>query len=270
MNSTEKYTIIKKIGEGGMAEIYLAVDNVRDMHFAIKTLNPKCRGDVSVRKRFLSEARSLFNMNHPNIIKLHDFIQRGHEVAFVMDYIRGKNLKDRLEVEGRMSDPDIVSVLTQVLDGLGYIHEMGLVHRDVKPSNLMIGKEGKVTILDFGIVKNLDSTRSDFTNHNTVYEIGTPMYMSPEQIRTIKDVTHLTDIYSLGVVLWQMVTGIPPYDKKVLSDFEMKSQIVNKELPATWTKWDTVIRKATDKKPYNRYPNTYDFLQSVRKCILPV
>jgi serine/threonine protein kinase len=253
------YTIKHSIGEGGMAIVYLAEHNTLNQPVAIKVLNKEFVHNDNIRKRFLSEARNIFKMSHPNIIKVTDLIDEGDNVAFVMEYLDGQTLKDYLDSKGKLSDEEIKKLFIQMLDAVGYVHEQGLIHRDIKPSNFMISSKGVVKLLDFGIAKNMDITSAEYTQTGTTQNMGTPMYMSPEQIKSTKDVTAQSDIYSLGVVLWQMVTGKKPYDTNTTSTFELQTKIVNEKLLLTNTSFDTVITGATAKDLKDRYSNCLQF-----------
>jgi serine/threonine protein kinase len=182
-----------------------------------------------------------------------------------MEYIEGETLKDYLERNGKLSDEEIKTIFSQMLDAVGYVHEQNLVHRDIKPSNFMIDKQGKVKLMDFGIAKNTDTTSPEYTQTGNGMQMGTPMYMSPEQITESKSVTAHSDIYSLGVVLWQMVTSEKPYDTKALSTFQLQTKIVQEPLKKTNTPWDTLIQKATEKKILKRYANCVDFKFQLNK-----
>ncbi len=247
------YKIEQVIGQGGMATVYLAEDEKFKCPVAIKVLNKALVHDDNIRKRFLAEARNMFRMSHPNIIKVTDLIEQDDLVAFVMEYMPGQTLKEYLDAKGKLSDADIKELYVQMLDALGYVHEQGLVHRDVKPSNFMITQNGAVKLLDFGIAKNTDSQSAEYTQTGTSQNMGTPMYMSPEQIKSTKDVTAQSDIYSLGVVLWQMVMGRRPYDSGELSLPEIQVSILKEPLPPTNTVWDGIIQKATAKQVSERY-----------------
>jgi serine/threonine protein kinase len=261
LNSKIKdYHIQSELGRGGMATVFLAHDNKFDTNVAVKVLNKEFVHNENIRKRFIAEARNLFKMSHPNIIKVTDLIDDGETVAFVMEYIDGETLKDYIDRKGKLSDGEIKSLFSQMLDAVGYVHEQNLVHRDIKPSNFMIDHKGKVKLMDFGIAKNTDSTSAEYTQTVTGMQMGTPMYMSPEQITETKSVTAQSDIYSLGVVLWQMVTGEKPYDVKTLSSFQLQLKIVNDTLDLTRTKWDTTISKATQKEINSRFFSCSDFL----------
>jgi serine/threonine protein kinase len=198
-------------------------------------------------------------MSHPNIIKVTDLIDDGETVAFVMEYVEGETLKEYIERKEKLSDEEIKSIFLQMLDAVGYVHEQNLVHRDIKPSNFMIDTKSKVKLMDFGIAKNTDTNSAEYTQTGTGVQMGTPMYMSPEQITETKSVTPQSDIYSLGVVLWQLVTGEKPYDTKTLSTFQLQMKIVQEELPLTNTNWDTFIIKATSKNNENRFSSCKEF-----------
>jgi uncharacterized protein (TIGR02145 family) len=255
------YTIKKSIGQGGMATVYLANDNKFDTNVAIKVLNKEFVHNENIRKRFLAEAKNMFKMSHPNIIKVTDLIDDGDTVAFVMEYIEGQTLKEYIERKGKLSDDEIKTLFSQMLEAVGYVHEQNLVHRDIKPSNFMITPKGQIKLLDFGIAKNTDTQSSDYTQTGTSQNMGTPMYMSPEQIKSTKDVTLQSDIYSLGVVLWQMVMGKKPYDTNTTSTFELQLKIVQDELPSTINFWDSIIQKATAKDVGKRYNNCTELRQ---------
>jgi serine/threonine-protein kinase len=203
-------------------------------------------------------------MSHPNIIKVTDLIDEGDTVAFVMEHIDGETLKEYLDRKGKLRDEEIRHIFSQMLDAVGYVHTKGLVHRDIKPSNFMIDKEGVVKLLDFGIAKNTDVSSAEYTQTGTGMQMGTPMYMSPEQITETKSVTAQSDIYSLGVVLWQLVTGERPYNTATLSNFQLQTKIVNEALTATGTEFDFFIRKATEKETSKRYQNTNEFSNSMK------
>ena len=257
------YTIKSKLGEGGMATVYLAEDHKFHTEVALKMLKKEFVTNENIKKRFLAEARSMFRMSHPHVIRVSDLIDEGDTVAFVMEYVEGETLKEYVDRKGKLTDTEIKDIFLQMLDAVGYVHEQKLVHRDIKPSNFMIDKKGKVKLMDFGIAKTLDSSAADYTTTHTGMQMGTPMYMSPEQITETKSVTAQSDIYSLGVVLWQMVTGKKPYDMKTLSNFQLQLKIVQEPLEVTHTDWDRLIQKATAKDILNRYKSSSELKQEV-------
>jgi serine/threonine protein kinase len=264
MDTITNYTIKSELGQGGMATVYLAEDKKFLTNVAVKVLAKEFAHNENIRKRFLAEARNMFKMSHPNIIKVTDLIEEGDTVAFVMEYIEGDTLKDYLERKGKLNDDDLKAIFTQILAAVAYVHEQGLIHRDIKPSNFMISPKGQVKLLDFGIAKNTDTNSAEYTQTSTSQQMGTPLYMSPEQVNETKSVTAQSDIYSLGVVLWQMVMGQKPYDTKTLSNFQLQSKIVNENLALTNTNWDTSIQKATHKSLESRYTSAQLFLNDLQ------
>ena len=253
------YTLKSKLGEGGMAIVYLAEDHKFQTEVALKLLRKEFLSNENIKKRFLAEARSMFRMSHPHVIKVTDLIDEEDTVAFVMEYVEGETLKDFLERKGRLTDEEIKEIFAQMLDAVGYVHEQKLVHRDIKPSNFMLDKSGRVKLMDFGIAKNTDADAAEYTQTGTGMQMGTPMYMSPEQITETKSVNAQSDIYSLGVVLWQMVTGQKPYDSKKISTFQLQIKIVQEPLSSTNSHWDALVQKATKKNGSNRYLSCADF-----------
>ncbi len=257
------YTLKSILGEGGMATVHLAEDHKFHTEVAVKMLKKEFVSNENIKKRFLAEARSMFRMSHPHVIRVSDLIDEGDTVAFVMEYVEGETLKEYLERKGKLTDTEIREIFSQMLDAVGYVHEQKLVHRDIKPSNFMIDKKGKVKLMDFGIAKSLDPKSAEYTQTGTGIQMGTPMYMSPEQITETKSVTAQSDIYSLGVVLWQMVTGKKPYDTKTLSNFQLQLKIVQEPLEATNSDWDRIIQKATTKNVLNRFKNFVELKQDL-------
>jgi len=253
------YNIINTIGEGGMATVYLSEHQTLGNKIAIKVLKEEFVRNQNIRKRFLAEARSMAHMSHTNIIKVTDLVDENDTVAFVMEYVEGETLKEYIDRKGKLKDHEIIDIFSQMLDALAYVHEQKLVHRDIKPSNFMIDKKGRVKLMDFGIAKTLDPSSSEYTQTGTGMQMGTPMYMSPEQIKETKNVTAQSDIYSLGVVLWSMVTGQKPYQGNTTSTFELHTKIVNEKLPATATIFDIIIEISTAKNLDERFKNCAEF-----------
>ena len=259
----QNYKILSLLGQGGMAKVYLAEHILLGNRVALKLLNIEFLQNENIRKRFLAEARSMARMSHPNIVKVSDLIDEVSTAAFVMEYVEGESLKEYVDKKGKLSNEEIVSYYSQILDAVDYVHKQNLVHRDIKPSNFMIDLEGKVKLMDFGIAKTTDSFSAEYTQTGTGVQMGTPMYMSPEQITETKSATAQSDIYSLGVVLWQLVSGEKPYDMKTLSSFHLQNKIVNENLPKTNTIWDKIIEKATFKDIDKRFINCSVFKSSI-------
>jgi len=264
MDTITNYTIKSELGQGGMATVYLAEHKTLGLPVAVKILAKEFAHNENIRKRFLAEARNMFKMSHPNIIKVTDLIEEGDTVAFVMEYIEGDTLKDYLERKGKLSNDDIKTIFTQMLAAVAYVHEQGLIHRDIKPSNFMISPNGQVKLLDFGIAKNLNPSSAEYTMTAQHQIMGTVMYMSPEQIKSTKQVTFAADIYSLGVVLWQMVAGKKPYDTNDLSIPEIQVSIIRENLPDVNPSWNALIQKATHKNLDSRYTSAQLFLNDLQ------
>ena len=266
MSTFKNYTIIRSIGKGGMSEVFLAEDNRFNTKVAIKVLNREFSSNSNISKRFIAEARNLFRMSHPNIVRVTDLIEEDGKKAFVMEFIEGNNLRDEVEKLKTLNSEVIGAFLSQMLSALGYCHSEGLVHRDIKPSNFMITSKGQIKLLDFGIAKNTEN-RSEYTQTGTSHKMGTPLYMSPEQILETKSVDFRTDIYSLGVVLWQLVTGKKPYDSKSMSAFQIQLNIVKDALPVTGSEFDEIIQKCTAKDPKDRFQSCKEIQISCDRLI---
>jgi serine/threonine protein kinase len=248
----QNYKILSPLGEGGMANVYLAEHLTLRNKVAIKILKEDYVQNANIRKRFLAEARSLAQMSNPNIIKVTDLIDAGDIVAFVMEYIEGKTLEAYLSKKGELARAEIEGFFNQMILAVEYVHEQGLIHRDIKPSNFMVTKNGQIKLLDFGIAKNTNEGAVDYTKTGLMQQMGTPLYMSPEQIECVAPITKQTDIYSLGVTLWYMVMGQSPYNLKDISILTLQNKIHKEPLPLTHTIWDSTIQQATEKDPTKR------------------
>ena len=257
---TDRHKVISQLGVGGMATVYLAFDSKFDTHVAIKVLNKEFLHNDNIRKRFLAEARNMFKMSHPNIVKVTDLLDENHNVAFVMEYIEGETLKEYLERKGKLNDNEIMARFCQMLEAASYVHEQNLVHRDIKPSNFIIDKRGRVKLMDFGIAKNINASSAEYTQTQVGIQMGTPMYMSPEQVKSSKDVDSTTDIYSLGVILWQMIAGRKPYDSGILSAIEIQIKIIQEPLAKLDSSWNRFVERATQKSSNERYKSCNDWL----------
>ena len=258
------YKLFEKLGEGGMATVYLANHELLGSKVAIKLLSEDYLSNKNIRNRFLAEARSLASMSHRNIIKVTDLIDQPTYVAFVMEYVDGITLKDYIEQKVSLTNTEIKTIFFQMLEAVGYVHEQKLVHRDIKPTNFMIDSNGDVKLLDFGIAKNTNTASFEYTQTGTMQNMGTPMYMSPEQVKSTKDVTLQSDIYSLGVVLWQMVMGKKPYDTSSLSGYDLNTKIIHEQLPDTNSLFANIIKRATAKNVVDRYANVASIISEIK------
>jgi serine/threonine protein kinase len=260
----ERYEILQTLGQGGMGVVYLARQKKLDRLVAIKAISPYLAQEPEVRERFAAEASVLARLSHPNIVTLYDYIEEPDALYLVMEYVEGKPLSEILKA-GPLPLESIRKYFTQILDAFDYAHSKGVIHRDIKPSNIIITSQGQVKILDFGVAKILSS---DHSQTRTGMRLGTLMYMSPEQVKGEKTIDARSDIYSLGVVLFEMLTGKPPYDPE-LGEFEMSLRIVREPLfdlshpPANIPqKILEVILHATEKNPEHRFSSCAEFREA--------
>ena len=254
------FEIIKKLGEGGMGSVYLAKDKMLARKVAIKFLNPLLTADQQFVERFQQEAKVHASLMHTNIVSLHAFFEEEGNYYMIMEYARGETLKSIIQKTGLIPDQRAIKIMSQILEGVGYAHQKGIVHRDLKPSNIMLDENDAVKIMDFGIAKVL----GDRGMTKTGTKMGTIYYMSPEQIRAAKDIDQRTDIYSLGIVLYEMLTGKLPFNTNTESDYEVMNEIVLGSIgdPRTIVnniseQTALVVQKMCEKKKDNRYVTCY-------------
>ncbi|MCS7189776.1 MAG: serine/threonine protein kinase, partial [Bacteroidia bacterium] len=265
----DKYEVLRTLGEGGMGVVYLAIQKPLERKVAIKSITPYLARDPAIRERFAGEASVLARLNHPGIVTLYDYIEEKDALYLVMEYVQGEPLSEILK-RGPIPSELVERYFVQVLEAFQYAHGQGIVHRDIKPANIMITPEGRVKILDFGVARLL---QTDHSVTRTGMRLGTLLYMSPEQIKGEKNIDHRSDIYSLGVVLYEMLTGRPPYPLD-MGEFDLSLKIVKEPLFDLSTPPQTismplaeVILKATEKEPSYRYADCEAFLQDFRKAI---
>jgi serine/threonine protein kinase len=215
-----RYTVERTLGGGGMAVVYLARDRELDRPVAVKILAGHVLGDTAFRERFVREARMAARLSHPNVVSIYDTGEEDGRPFIVMEYVEGETLADVRSRAGRLPPAEVIELALQICGGLEHAHEAGLVHRDVKPQNLLLrGMDGAVKIADFGIARSAEATQ--LTQAGTV--LGTAAYLAPEQA-TGGEVSPATDIYSLGAVLYELLTGQPPYRFESLVELAFKQQ----------------------------------------------
>jgi len=223
------YRIQSLIGNGGMGEVYLAEEVTLERKVAIKVLRQDATANQHFVDRFRNEARVLAHLNHPSIVGLYSFFAEGDTYYLVMQYAPGITLAELIRRTGPIPEDRAMRIFTQIGEALQYAHGQGVVHRDIKPSNIMVDteREDRALVMDFGIarlVADQHLTRSGI-------QVGTPCYMSPEQVLGEKEITGRTDIYSAGVVLYEMLSGSMPYDLNTESLYNVQSRIVHEPLP---------------------------------------
>ena len=249
----DRYEIIKTIGEGGMANVYLAHDTILDRKVAIKVLRGDLSNDEKFIRRFKREALSVSNLSHPNIVEVYDVGEEDGNYYIVMEYIEGKTLKQLLQKRGALTLTEVIDIMSQLTDGLAHAHEAYIIHRDIKPQNIMIEDNGRIKITDFGIAMALNSTQ--LTQTNSV--MGYVHYLPPEQANG-KGATVKSDIYSLGILMYELLTGSVPFKGDTAVEIalkHMKEKIpsVRKQNPTIPQSVENIILKATAKNPKNRY-----------------
>jgi serine/threonine protein kinase len=234
--------IIECLGRGGMGVVYKARQPLLDRLIALKILAPEREKDPQFAERFTREAQALAKLNHPNIVTVYDFGESGGLFYLLMEYVDGVNLRQMIEGK-KLASEQALAIVPRICEALQYAHEQGIVHRDIKPENVLLDKQGRVKIADFGIAKLLgvEDGRSAFTKGRQV--IGTPFYMAPEQVEHPLEVDHRADIYSLGVVFYEMLTGELP-----LGRFALPSEKVRIDV-----RLDEVVLHALEKDPQRRY-----------------
>lgn len=242
------------IGKGGMGAVYRARQTDLDRNVAIKILPREIQGDPGFGERFLREARTLAKLNHPNIVAVYDFGQVDSLFYFVMEFVDGVTLRDTIAA-GNIKPEEALRIIPDLCDALQFAHEEGIVHRDIKPENILLDKRGRIKIADFGLAKLVKGDSSEDDNLTGTHQVmGTVKYMAPEQMTTTKTVDHRADIYSLGVIFYELLTGelpmgwFAPPSKKVGVDVRL----------------DEVVLRALEAEPGRRYQHASEVKSAVQ------
>ena len=262
-----RYEIVKNIGEGGMANVYLANDTILERKVAVKVLRGDLSADDKFIRRFEREALSVSNLSHPNIVEVYDVGVEEGSHYIVMEYIDGKTLKQLLKKRESLTLSEVIDIMTQLTDGISHAHESYIIHRDIKPQNIMIEDDGRVKITDFGIAMALNATQ--LTQTNSV--MGSVHYLPPEQASG-KSATVKSDIYSMGILMYELLTGNVPFkgDNAVeiaLKHMKDKIPSVRKQDPSIPQSVENIILKATAKNPRNRYDSAKEMHEDLLHCL---
>lgn len=253
----EHLSIESLLGQGGMGAVYKARQISLDRTVAVKILPPYAGNDPSFLERFQREARALAKLTHPNIVMVFEFGQVSEMFYFVMEYVEGVNLREAI-VAGGLSTHESMRVIPQICEALQFAHDAGIVHRDIKPENILLDSKGRVKIADFGLAKLLERNAINFTLTSTNQVLGTVKYMAPEQIENPNMVDHRSDIYSLGVVFYELLTGELP-----LGRFDPPSAMVPANQPL-----DPVVMRTLEKQPLNRFQQASEVRTAVENIVI--
>ena len=266
-NNLGPYRIIKQIGKGGMATIYKAFQPGMDRYVAIKVLPPTLADDEQFVQRFQQEARAISKLEHPRILPVYDYGEQDGVMYIVLRYVDSGTLKDRM-AQGRLSLAEVTRIISQVASALEYAHQEGVIHRDVKPANVLLDKNGNVYLMDFGLARIMESS---VQLSATGVSVGTPAYMSPEQGKGEK-VDSRSDIYSLGVMLYEMVTGQVPYEAEtplavLIKHISNPLPLPSAVFPEISASVERVILKALAKEPDDRYQTAGELANGLQTAV---
>jgi serine/threonine-protein kinase len=270
LKSLGRYQIRGVLGKGAMGLVYDGHDPKLNRRVAIKTILTRTLDEATARHysmRFKREVRAVARLNHPNIVQVYDFGNEGDLAYIVMEYIQGRELKDCFAAKERFDLKTIFRLMTELLDALECAHEAGIIHRDIKPANVMVDAAARAKLTDFGVARftEPDGEQAEATRAGTI--VGTPSYMSPEQIQG-QTLDRRTDIFSAGVVFYQLLTGQKPFEgtqwalaKKIIQDDPVWPSSIVKIPPAI----DRVVARALAKAPENRYQSARRFAESLKR-----
>ncbi|TET67100.1 MAG: serine/threonine protein kinase, partial [Candidatus Aminicenantes bacterium] len=265
-----RYQIIEELGKGGMGKVYKVFDKEVNAKIALKLIKPEIAADKKTIERFRNELKTARDISHKNICRMYDLNKEEGSYYITMEYVEGQDLKSLVRQTGQLAMPTTISIAKQVCEGLSEAHKLGTVHRDLKPSNIMIDREGNARIMDFGIARSLKA--KGITGAGVM--IGTPEYMSPEQVEA-KDVEQRSDIYSLGIILYEMTTGRLPFQADTPFAVGVMQKSETPENPKEFNPQITddlshVILKCLEKEKEKRYQSAGEIrseLENIEKGI---
>ena len=263
---SDRYELGATLGAGGMARVVEAHDRVLDRQVAVKLLRDDIATDPSIRERFLREARTAAKFTHPNAVAVYDTGQDGRQPWIVMELIRGEDLSRRLTLSGRLDEPEAVRITDAVLAALEAAHRDGMVHRDVKPANIMLLEDGGVKLADFGIAKSMQDATAGMTATGQI--IGTAKYLSPEQVEG-RPATPASDVYATGIVLYEMLTGEPPFtgDSAIaiaLAHTRDPIPDIRRAAPGISPALAAVVERSLSKDPAQRFTDAGEMRRALR------
>jgi eukaryotic-like serine/threonine-protein kinase len=270
--SLGRYQIQGVLGKGAMGMVYDGLDPGLNRRVAIKTILVKQLDEETARlysKRFEREVRAVARLNHRNIVQVYDFGAEGDMAYIVMEYIQGKELKDFFDANQRFDVKSAFRLMTELLNALDFAHDAGIIHRDVKPANIMVDAEGHAKLTDFGVARVVDPDAPPGEATQTGAMVGTPAYMSPEQVQG-EAIDHRTDIFSAGIIFYQFLTGQKPFEgtqwalaKKIIQDEPVRPSKLVQVPPEI----DRVIARALAKKPEERYQTARSFADALQRVL---
>ena len=263
----DRYQIIKSIGEGGMANVYLAYDTILDRSVAVKVLRGDLATDEKFVRRFQREALSASSLSHPNIVEVYDVGEDNGNYFIVMEYIEGRHLKELIKKRGKLTPSEAIDIMSQVCDGLATAHDSYIIHRDIKPQNIMILDSGLVKITDFGIAMALNSTQ--LTQTNSV--MGSVHYLPPEQASG-NGSTLQSDIYSMGILFYELLTGELPFRGENAVEIALKQlkeplPNIKDKIPDIPNSIVNILKRSTAKNPKNRYADAREMLSDIKTAM---
>jgi len=266
-----RWSLVRKVAEGASGAVFLAQEQGTERPVAVKILSPLLCRNPKILGRFEREARQLATLNHPNVIKLLAVGRSGAQPFIVMPFIEGHTLSQYIRQRGRLSSEEALAILRQLCAGLGYLHSQGLVHRDVKPGNVMVAVNGHVTLLDLGVVREKGAPPLTAPGAR----LGTPNYMAPEQIEASHDVDQRADLYSLGAVAFELLTGSPPFRganmRELLEQHRLAAPPNAAHLAATVSRQTAdVLSQALAKAPQERFQSARHFMDALERVMAPL
>jgi len=265
--TVDSYRILEVIGRGGMGVVFKAIDTSLEKIVALKMVDPFLARDESFVKRFKTEAKALARLENPNIVRVFALRETESGLFMVMEYVEAKPLSNCISENGPFSTSEAISITKQLLNAIGHAHKVGVIHRDIKPSNILFCSDGSVKVTDFGLAKVIKQKGPASTVTQT--RAGTLYYMSPEQVKGLKNVDERSDLYSLGMTVYEMLVGRVPFDKTD-SDFTIQKKIVDGEIPSPLKfdakipkKFTKIILKSIDKDPEKRYQKAEEMIEAL-------